>query len=722
MILLLALMLVWGSIFTVKAVFPESFWRMIQIAERLSFVYGGVANPAEYFSIESDGRVGMGVIPQNHSVILELKSENKALLVPRVNSVFNIQIPENGMMVYEKARECFRVYQANAWSNCLGDTGSIRVLPQEPTDGKLGDIYYNTTNNTLFIHDGNRFVAVSANFLELTAYNHSCMRMTVTDPSLQVQCPNNKRITSLFYEPATFSHTIDIHTTPEIEAVECCATTHFPFFWHTSEWSQCAGGNQSRSVTCRDNTNNVVDNGLCIAAHQPPTTQNCEEPIIPASWQIGAYGECSRAGVQSRLVTCVGRDGTTMAGQCDPAIKPPTGRTCDIPLNCEEIVIGANHPLDPFIRDGGVTLGSDRITFNNSTAITAFVLAVQPSGLSGVGVVGMENGISSANMGQSATAQAVCRAAGFNNVLSGTDADAWHSPHDNTLHFWNGSSFSSTNAKYPGSNIRKDRKINTLTCVDPFGISVDARCTGGGGTPPPNTCNDTFVQIASHRSSAHAGRMIEYTSSVSAVEKEFSVTVFTEDLNYTIRFMDASGNVIRSEVANPGRDGNNDINTATFSHRAHQVYLKVTEGGHAPSSDFGYTVRSRGICSVATGPSNNTQCDATGKFTIPDAEFNALDGSANSFLRGGNHAFVDWARCDKQVTAASVDNGGIRINFRNPPRSGNVRLTVNTGHARLYRVAHASNISGNLPSRFTSNRTYTYNCSFNGSQYSCNVQ
>ena len=599
--------------YTAQAIFPGSFWRIVQIAERLSFLYGGVDNPVEYLSIENDGRVGIGTIPTNGSAILELKSEDRALLVSRVNSVGNIATPENGMIAYEIANSCFKVYQNDEWSECLGTSRGIRVLPQEPTDGEIGDVYYNTTNNTLFIHNGDRFVAVTANFLELVGYNHNCSRHALVDPNLQLRCPNNKQITSLFYETATFSNTVDNHSIPEITAVECCQTTYHPFYWHTTDWGTCVGNSQTRTVTCRDINDNVVDASLCIGAHQPPATQDCDIPEVPNSWRAGSFGACSTSGIQTRVVECIDGSGNVLSDdQCDAALRPAETQNCTPPVNCNEVFIGDNHPLTPFVNDGRVVVSGQTATFTDASHITNFVKSIQSFGLTGAGQTGIESGINSTNLQNSATAQAVCREAGFNRVVGGIEQDAFDSPSDNTLYYWTGTQFATTNAKHPTSGIRRDRKIERLVCGDPFGISVHPSCPGNGGGGGGGT------------------------------------------------------------------------------------------GG--------------------SGPSDNLSCNQNGIFEIPHAEFDGVDGSANAFLGGGNHAFIDWNRCDRQVTAASVDNGGIRINFINPPRTGTVELTVNTGHARIYRVAHAGNITGNLPSRFESNRSYVYTCNYNGANYSCGVR
>ena len=107
-------------------------------------------------------------------------------------------------------------------------------------------------------------------------------------------------------------------------------------------------------------------------------------------------------------------------------------------------------------------------------------------------------------------------------------------------------------------------------------------------------------------------------------------------------------------------------------------------------------------------------------FQIPVAEWDGIDGSANQWIKGGNHAFIDWSRCPKQETNATVDNGGIRINFKNPPASGKLTLTVKTQHARLYRVGYAADIVGaGLPTIYTHNSVYVYECEFAASVYNC---
>ena len=65
------------------------------------------------------------------SSILELENSSKALLVTRVANTDSIANPKNGMIFYDTTLDCFRGYQAGAWTGCgfldLSTNGSSRV-------------------------------------------------------------------------------------------------------------------------------------------------------------------------------------------------------------------------------------------------------------------------------------------------------------------------------------------------------------------------------------------------------------------------------------------------------------------------------------------------------------------------------------------------------------------------------------------------------------------
>ncbi len=66
-----------------------------------------------------------GVMSAPSSTVLELESTNKALLISRVASTASITNPVNGMMVYDIAARCVRLYQKGQWLDCGLTTANI---------------------------------------------------------------------------------------------------------------------------------------------------------------------------------------------------------------------------------------------------------------------------------------------------------------------------------------------------------------------------------------------------------------------------------------------------------------------------------------------------------------------------------------------------------------------------------------------------------------------
>ncbi|PQA94562.1 hypothetical protein B0A69_08855 [Chryseobacterium shigense] len=54
------------------------------------------------------------------STDLELGSNNKALILNRVQNTDAVPNPVNGMMIYDLSEECVKAYQSGKWSKCLG--------------------------------------------------------------------------------------------------------------------------------------------------------------------------------------------------------------------------------------------------------------------------------------------------------------------------------------------------------------------------------------------------------------------------------------------------------------------------------------------------------------------------------------------------------------------------------------------------------------------------
>jgi hypothetical protein len=65
------------------------------------------------------GRIGIGTSSPDQSAILDLTSNDKALILPRVDSTKSITTPQNGMLIYDKSSKCIKGYEDGAWTNCF---------------------------------------------------------------------------------------------------------------------------------------------------------------------------------------------------------------------------------------------------------------------------------------------------------------------------------------------------------------------------------------------------------------------------------------------------------------------------------------------------------------------------------------------------------------------------------------------------------------------------
>ena len=115
--------------------------------------------------------------------------------------------------------------------------------------------------------------------------------------------------------------------------------------WKITAWSSCSavcgGGARSRDVTCVDSANATVSDSHCVALLGPkPTQGEACNPQSCAEFRIGSWSACSRAcgdGQQTRPVTCVDNTGPVPAPRCAaesvlfPAGPPNATRRCN---NC----------------------------------------------------------------------------------------------------------------------------------------------------------------------------------------------------------------------------------------------------------------------------------------------------------------------------------------------------------------------------------------------------
>lgn len=64
-------------------------------------------------------QIGIGTNTPASSSLLDLTSNSKGLLLPRVASTAAITAPANGLIIYDLSSNCIKVYRNSAWSDCL---------------------------------------------------------------------------------------------------------------------------------------------------------------------------------------------------------------------------------------------------------------------------------------------------------------------------------------------------------------------------------------------------------------------------------------------------------------------------------------------------------------------------------------------------------------------------------------------------------------------------
>lgn len=70
------------------------------------------------FTFSIKAQVGIGTDSPGFSSILELQSESKGFLLPKINDVDKIKSPVEGLLIYNLKEHCVSVYKNKKW-NCL---------------------------------------------------------------------------------------------------------------------------------------------------------------------------------------------------------------------------------------------------------------------------------------------------------------------------------------------------------------------------------------------------------------------------------------------------------------------------------------------------------------------------------------------------------------------------------------------------------------------------
>lgn len=99
----------------------------------------------------------------NSNSILELESNNKALVITRLSQIeMNALVPLNGALVYNIDAQCVFVFDGLIWKN-LCDEPNISISSSSPTNNSIGDFWFNDTNNQVSVWDGSQWLPINVN-------------------------------------------------------------------------------------------------------------------------------------------------------------------------------------------------------------------------------------------------------------------------------------------------------------------------------------------------------------------------------------------------------------------------------------------------------------------------------------------------------------------------------------------------------------------------------
>ena len=74
-------------------------------------------------TFSTSAQVGVGTI--DPKAALDVVSTSSGLVVPRVTNTTNVTAPVDGMVIYDNASNCFKIYQSGAWTDCGFVTNSV---------------------------------------------------------------------------------------------------------------------------------------------------------------------------------------------------------------------------------------------------------------------------------------------------------------------------------------------------------------------------------------------------------------------------------------------------------------------------------------------------------------------------------------------------------------------------------------------------------------------
>ncbi|MDE5421153.1 hypothetical protein L3073_02910 [Ancylomarina sp. DW003] len=119
---------------------------------------------------QSEGvSIGKGRVAAHDKSILELVSDSKGLLIPRLTTTEREAMfaaedqSANGLMVYDNQESKFYFWDGSSWNNMGSGEQSLNygtVLP-DVADYSKGDLFFNETNEFLYVHKDTEWLAIN---------------------------------------------------------------------------------------------------------------------------------------------------------------------------------------------------------------------------------------------------------------------------------------------------------------------------------------------------------------------------------------------------------------------------------------------------------------------------------------------------------------------------------------------------------------------------------
>ncbi len=151
----------------------------------------------EQLRIKADGRAGVGTSNPDATAILDIYSNNKGLLVPRLTTaeINSIVSPANGLFVYNTTENCFYFFKSNLWKNLCDINFDSLIVHNLQVDSIIGNYAY--------------FDSLFANYI----YSDTIIAQYIqSDTAIFNAASINNLYNNLFYGDSVFANYANLQT------------------------------------------------------------------------------------------------------------------------------------------------------------------------------------------------------------------------------------------------------------------------------------------------------------------------------------------------------------------------------------------------------------------------------------------------------------------------------------------------------------------------------